>query len=144
MTRVKKKMIKTKMLWKIMRRIHADKLIISFVIGFFLVSLLITLAEPGIHTYGEGLWYSFVACTTIGFGDFVAVTTWGRILTVYLALHEIILLALLPGIIVTYYMEVIHRREKESLTMFLEKLERLPELSKEELEDISKKVKKIK
>lgn len=43
----------------------------------------------------------------------------------------------------TYYMEVIHRREQESLTMFMDKLERLPELSREELEQIAEKVRKI-
>ena len=91
----------------------------------------------------DGLWYTFVACTTIGFGDFVAVTLLGRILTVYIALNEILLVAILPGVVVSYYLEVIHRREKESVTMFLDKLEHLPELSQEELKEISEKIKKI-
>ena len=67
----------------------------------------------------------------------------GRIATVYIALCQIMLVAILPGIIVTYYMDVIHRREQESLTMFMDKLERLPELSREELEQIAEKVRKI-
>lgn len=132
-----------RMFWSIVRRSSADKVIYVFIINLFVVALLITLLEPGINTYMDGLWYTFVACTTIGFGDFVAVTLLGRILTVYIALNEILLVAILPGIMVSYYLEVIHRREKESVTMFLDKLEHLPELSQEELKEISEKIKKI-
>ncbi|NLD20446.1 MAG: two pore domain potassium channel family protein [Clostridiales bacterium] len=136
-------MKKFRLFWKILRRVNADKIIYAFIVNLFIVALVITLIEPGISTYGDGLWYTFVACTTIGFGDFAAVTVIGRVLTVYMVLHEILLVAILPGVIVSYYMEVIHRREQESVTIFLDKLERLPELSKEELDEISKRIKKI-
>ena len=132
-----------RLFWSIVRRSAADKLIYTFIVNLFLVALLITVLEPDIHTYGEGLWYTFVACSTIGFGDFAAVTFAGRLLTVYMAIHEILLVAILPGVVVSYYMEVVHRREQESITIFLDKLEHLPELSKEELEEISKRVKRI-
>ena len=107
----------------------------AFVISFFASAFVVMLAEPGIRSYGEGMWYCFVACTTIGFGDFAAVTLIGRIATVYIALCQIMLVAILPGIIVTYYMEVIHRRRTGVAgAMFMDKLERLPELSREELD----------
>ena len=51
---------------------------------------------------------------------------------------------MIPAILVSYYMEVIHRREKESITLFMDKLEHLPEMSKEELQEIADKIKKIK
>lgn len=130
-------------MWSIVRRTHTDKLLYVFLVNLFVVALFITLAEPQITHYGDGLWYTFVACTTIGFGDFAAVTLIGRVLTVYMAVNEILLVAIIPGVVVSYYLEVIHRREKESLTVFLDKLEHLPELSEEELREISERVKKL-
>ena len=132
-----------RLLWSIVRRTHTDKLLCVFLVNLFAVALLITMAEPQITHYGDGLWYTFVACTTIGFGDFAAVTLIGRILTVYMAVNEILLVAIIPGVVVSYYLEVIHRREKESLTVFLDKLEHLPELSSEELREISERVKQL-
>ena len=132
-----------RLLWSVAKRSSANKMIYSFIINFFIVAAVITVLEPDIHNYGEGLWYTFVACSTIGFGDFTAVTIFGRILTVYIAVNEILLVAILSGVVVSYYLEVVHRREKETVTIFLDKLEHLPELSREELEEISGKIRKI-
>lgn len=107
----REKMKQIRLLWMIIKRCNADKVLYAFVISFFASAFVVTLI--------------------------------GRIATVYIALCQIMLVAILPGIIVTYYMEVIHRREQESLTMFMDKLERLPELSREELEQIAEKVRKI-
>ena len=142
--RKEKSMKKLRLLWMITKRIQADKIFYIFIAGFFISAGIITYVEPGITTYGDGLWYTFVAGTSIGFGDIVATTTIGRLLTVYVTLSQIAIIAIVPGILVSYYMEVIHRREKESVTLFLDKMEHLPELSKEELEEISRRIKKIK
>lgn len=132
-----------KLFWMVVKRTHMDKLIYSFVISLFVTAAIITAAEPDINSYGNGLWYTFAACTTIGFGDFVAVTAAGRILTVYMALHEILMVAVIPGVVVSYYLEVIHRRENEKLMNFMDTLEHLPEMSEEELTDISLKIKEL-
>lgn len=136
-------MKRLKLFWMVVKRTHMDKLVYVFVISLFIAAGIITAVEPEINSYGDGLWYTFVACTTIGFGDFAAVTTIGRILTVYMALHEILMVAVIPGVVVSYYLEVIHRRENEKLMSFLDTLEHLPDMSKEELVEISVKIKKI-
>lgn len=136
-------MKRLKLFWMVVKRTHMDKLVYAFIISLFVVAAIITAVEPKINSYGDGLWYTFVACTTIGFGDFAAATTIGRILTVYMALHEIIMVAVIPGVVVSYYLEVIHRRENEKLMDFLDTLEHLPDMSKEELADISTKIKKL-
>lgn len=136
-------MKRLKVFWMIVKRTHTDKLVYAFLFNFIVIAAIIMAVEPDINTYGDALWYTFVSCTTIGFGDFTAVTTIGRILTVYMAVHEIIMVAIIPGVVVSYYLEVIHRRENKKLMDFLDTLEHLPEMSKEELADISKKIKDL-
>lgn len=133
-----------RILWMILKRTHTIKVCISFVVGFFICAAIIQGVEPDITTYGESLWYCYVACATIGFGDFAAVTLIGRIVTVFISLHAALFVAMIPAIIVSYYLEVVHRREKESISMIMDKLEHLPEMSKEELQAIADKIKKIK
>lgn len=136
-------MKRLKLFWMVVKRTHMDKLVYAFIFNLLAVAAIIMVVEPDINTYGDGLWYTFVACTTIGFGDFTAGTAIGRILTVYMAVHEIIMVAVIPGVVVSYYLEVIHRRENEKLMAFLDTLEHLPELSKDELVQISEQVKEL-
>ena len=128
----------------ILKRTHTIKICVSFIACFFASAAVIQAVEPDITTYGESLWYCYVACATIGFGDFAAVTAIGRILTVFISLHATVVLAMIPAIVVSYYLEVVQRREKESVSIMLDKLEHLPEMSKEELQAIADKIKKIK
>ena len=106
-------------------------------------SAILAVVEPGIETFRDGLWYCFVAATTIGFGDICVVTTVGRITTVAVGLYGILMTAMVPGVVVSYYMEYLKIREKETISAFLEQLERLPELSREELEELSERAKKF-
>lgn len=134
-------------IWKRCYRIlkHTGTLMIyiSF-LGFLCVaSVILAVVEPGIETWGDGLWYCFVAATTIGFGDICVVTTVGRITTVVIGLYGILMTAMVPGVVVSYYMEYLKIREKETISVFLEQLERLPELSKVELEELSGRIRKF-
>lgn len=129
-----------KMFWSILKRTNADKIIYGFAIYFFISCAVIMLAEPGIHRYGEAVWYSFSVITTIGFGDFVAVTVIGRAASILLGLYGVIILALIPGIVASYYMEIVRLRTKESAEAFLYQLEHLEDLSQEELGELSKKI----
>ena len=89
------------------------------------------------------MWYLFVSCTTIGFGDMITNSALGRLITVYLTIYEIVLVALLSGVVISHYIEVIHRREQMTATMFMDKLEHLTELDQDELLEIQEKAKEI-
>lgn len=136
--------VRWRLLWSIIKRSAADKIIGAFLVNYLVVSVLILMLEPSIESFGDALWYVFVASTSIGFGDFAATTLLGRLLTMYITIHEILMVAIISGIVVGYYMEVVQLREKESVTLFMDKLEHLPELSQEELQAISNKVKRLK
>lgn len=129
------------MLLSILKQTNGSKILISFVFALFITAGFIQYFEPGINTYGDSLWYCFTAVSSIGFGDFTAVTGIGRVLTVYISLHAILILAIIPGIVVSYYMEIIERRKNVTVSMFLEKLEHLSQLSKKELDEISRNIK---
>ena len=116
----------------------------SYILVLCVASVALMIVEPGITRFIDGLWFCFVASTTVGFGDIVAVTVIGRIITICIVFYGIVATATVPGVFLTYYLEYIKAREKETVSTFLEKLERLPELSQEELKEISKKVKEFK
>lgn len=129
--------------YKILKRTGTLQIFMSFLLFLCGASVVLVLAEPDIHTFGDGLWYCFVAATTIGFGDICAVTGIGRAVTVLVGLYGILMTAMVPGVVVSYYMEYLKIREKETISVFLEKLERLPELSKEELEQLSQRIREF-
>ena len=53
-----------------------------------------------------------------------------------------LVVALITGVLVNYYQEINKIKLEDSIEVFMDKLERLPELSKEELQSISENVKK--
>lgn len=116
----------------------------SYVAIICIAAFVLALCEPNISRFTDGLWYCFVASTTVGFGDMVAVTFLGRIITVIVVLYGIITAAMIPGVALTYYLEYVKAKENETTSRFLEQLENLPNLSHEELEQLSKKIKEIK
>ena len=77
--------------------------------------MIIYSVEPNIPTFVDALWYSFAVVTTIGFGDFVAVTPMGRILTVILGIYGLITVAVVTSIIVNFYNETIGKKDSKEL-----------------------------
>lgn len=135
-------MKKFKILWKIIKLASLDKVIYGFIIFVLLNAFILDFVEPSIKDYSDAIWYSFVSFTTIGFGDFVATTFIGRISTMCLAFYGILIIGIIPGVIVSYYQEIMNIKKNNNISNFLTDLEKLPELSKEELTELSNKVKK--
>ena len=127
--------------WLVMRRTGAVKLFISFVIFFCAAAGVLLAAEPDVKSYSDAMWYCFAATTTIGFGDIAAVTAVGRIVTIILSIYGILVTAMITGVIVSYYTEYLRLKGDDTISIFLEKLERLHELPREELEELSEKIK---
>lgn len=130
-----------KILWNVLKRTGAIKLLYGYLIAFLIISAAIVFIEPNINTFQDGLWYCFNVLTTIGFGDIIASTLAGRILTIVLSVYSIIIIAVIPGLITSFYLEIVKLRTNESMEKFMYDLERLPDLTKEELESLSQRVK---
>ena len=110
-------MKRIKVLAGILKRTRADKILTGFV--------------------------AFLLVAAAGFGDVVAVTFIGKLCSILLTVYALFVIAIVTGVVVNFYTQMVEMQRKETLAMFMDKLERLPELSREELENISEKVRKF-
>ena len=136
-------MKKTRLIKIILKRTGALKFLTTYIIIFAGVSIGVWIVEPNIKTPIDSVWYCFSVATTIGFGDITAVTILGRAMSIFLSICSILIIAVVPGIITSYYIESTKLKEQESIAKFLDDLEHLPELANEIVKRLSEKVKKF-
>lgn len=98
--------LRLKLLIKIIRKTYVGEILFALLTLTVASSLIFTYMEPSMSNLGDAFWYCFAVITTIGFGDFTAVTFTGRILTVILGLFGIVLVAVITSIIVNFYNEI--------------------------------------
>ena len=84
-------------------------------------SLVLTHVEPSMTNFPDALWYCFAVVTTIGFGDFYAVTPIGRVVTVLLGIYGIIVVAVITSIIVNFYNETYGKRDAQEVKKLKDK-----------------------
>ena len=130
-----KKRKMSRMLRKAFKTAGADKIIGAYLIVFFLAAIPIWLIDS--------LWFCFASATSIGYGDLTSVTVLGRIITVFLSIYSIAVIAIVTAVITSFFTDVARFRASDSAREFVDELEHLPELSKEELEDLSRRVKEF-
>ncbi len=137
-------MRKLRMLKEVLVRTNADKILIAYVVFVLLSALAVFLVEPNIDKYGDALWYCYAVVSTTGFGDVIVVTAFAKIVSVLVTVYSTIVIAIVTGVVVNFYTEVAERQRKETFANFVDKLERLDTLSKEELAQMSSQVKEFK
>lgn len=136
-------MKKLRVLKNILVRTKTNQILLTYV-GFVLLSaFLILLLDPAISRYGDALWYCYAVISTAGFGDVVVTTLFSKIISVLVTVYSTIVIAIVTGVVVNFYTEITELSRKETLTAFMDKLEHLDTMSKEELREISSQVKKF-
>lgn len=65
---------------KVMREFVVGRLMIYFILIFFILPLPMMWLEPNITGYSDLLWWSLQTITTVGYGDIVISSTMGRII----------------------------------------------------------------
>lgn len=134
---------KWKLLRGVLRKTHTYKIIVAFFAVFFLIALIIWLNDPAVHTYRQSIYYCFMIASSVGNGDVIVSTTLARILTMFLSVYSLFAIAIVTGVVVSYYNAFTQMQFKDSIENFSEKLEQLPDLSEDELREISDAVKKF-
>ena len=136
-------MLAVKRIINVLRHTGAIKIFFVYLIVLCAAGFVLIFIEPQVHGLFEGIYFCFVASTTIGFGDIVPVTVIGKIITMIVSLIGILTVAMVPGVVVAYYTEYLKLQEKDTISTFLEKLEHLPDMDKSELSELSDRVKEF-
>ena len=107
--------LKFKILFKIILNTFSLEILFGLLTMIVCFSLVFMRVEENINSFPEALWYCFAVVTTIGFGDLVAVTPIGRILTVILGLYGIVVVAVITSIVVNFYNETSGKKDQKEL-----------------------------
>ena len=110
---------------------------------FVVAAAIVVLVEPSVGEFGDSVWLMFEVVTTMGLGDYVCSTTLGRLAIVALSLYSILFFALVTATAVNICQAIMVAHRDESVAHFIYQLEHLCDLSQEELDDISNKVKRL-
>lgn len=137
-------MKKLRMLWKIIKFSYADRITLIYLLTLGFSAILIYLIDPAFKTIGNAIWYIYSVITTSGFGDIIPQTIIGKVITIIVGLFSLFMVALVTGVVVNFFTEFAKARRNESITQFIDQLEHLSELSKDELTEISQKVRNFK
>ncbi len=127
----------------ILKRTKTNQILIAYLIFVLCSAFTILLVEPDITRYIDALWYCYAVISTAGFGDIVVTTLFAKIVSLLVTIYSTLVIAIVTGVVVNFYTEITELQRKETLTAFMDKLEHLDDMSKDELKEISAQVKKF-
>ena len=111
-----------------------------FLAVFFICSVIVWQGDSAANSLGDGMWFSFQAVSTIGFGDIVADGPVARIVTVVLSIVSIFYIAMVTGVAVSYCNARLKAKQNDTLTYFMGELERLDEMDSGELASLAQSI----
>lgn len=137
-------MKKLRIFRNILVRTKTNQILLVYLIFVLLSALLILLIDPAITRYGDALWYCYAVISTAGFGDVVVTTAFAKIISLLVTIYSTLVIAIVTGVVVNFYTEIIELQRKETFVAFMDKLEHLDEMSQDELKAMSQQVKTFK
>lgn len=131
-------------LLRTVRSVGADRIFLGYIVFLLACCGVFCLIEPEtFSTFGCALWYVFQIITTIGFGDVVPGSTAVRAISMVVGLSALFVVALITGVVVSFFNERMRLRRNESFIAFERNMEHLSELSPEELKAMEEQYRKF-
>lgn len=110
--------------------------VVAVVCMVFVSAILMVVAED--MSFLDGLWWSFVTVTTVGYGDIAPVSLAGRVLAIILMLFGIGLIGTLTSAVTTFFIRERKKEQNEFVAAAISKLEDFDSLSKSDVEEIAR------
>ena len=104
----------------VFRRGHLGRFLLAaavFVLNGAVIVYLFERHAPGsnIHSLGDAVWWAFVTVTTVGYGDFYPVTTWGRITACFIMGTGLLTLAVVTAQVASSFVTQAPSRARPAL-----------------------------
>lgn len=94
--------------------LNVAKLVVTIIMIFFVSSGFFYYVEspvnPRVQNFGDAFYFTVVAVSTVGFGDIVPISGWGRLVTIMMIISGIILIPIQAGKIFREWMSVCERK----------------------------------
>lgn len=102
-------------------------------VNILISAIPLTIFENDITSYSDGVWLAVVTVTTIGYGDLVPTSFFGRLAAMYLMLFGIGLVGILTASTATYFL----KKDNDSSKKYLKnQIDHLESMSDKEIESI--------
>lgn len=128
--------------WLMIKKTHGDKLLLGFVIFYFVDCWIIMQWDSSLDNYGDALWMGFSVATTIGLGDYTVTTPLARFFTILLGVYGCVMEAYIPGLIASYYLQNLSKRRDAIVRKHLKDLRNLNGMSQQEKRNLSLSIRK--
>lgn len=133
-------MFRLRMIGKIVKQAGLGHITMVFLILFLACAFLIATFGADGTRLGDAFWICFQTVTTIGFGDVATEGPLVRGVLVLLSVVSVFYLAVITGVVVAYCNQLVQANAEESVVRMAYRLEHLDELDKEQLSELSRRV----
>lgn len=94
-----------KIVGEFLKNSHLDEIICVFVLVVMGSTLGLYLIDPSMNNLFDDLWFVVVSLTTVGYGDIIPSTTYGKVFSLILLIIGVFIFSAITGAISSYFMD---------------------------------------